>query len=153
MKRRELVKAGSGAAVLKLALAGGLLPGQVLAQGAWNKEAFDAHTLAECAKALGGSMPTESKDVVLQAPEVAENGNEVRMALSSTIPGVTQIALLIEKNPNILAAVFEVPPGTDANFSTNVRMLRSSKVYALARVGDKYVYAVKDVKVTLGGCG
>jgi sulfur-oxidizing protein SoxY len=153
MKRRELVTAGSGAAVLKLALAGGLVPGSAWAQGAWNKEAFDAHTLAECAQALGDSLPTESKDVVLQAPELAENGNEVRMAISSTIPGVTQIALLIEKNPNILAAVFEVPTGTDANFSTNVRMLRSSKVYALARVGDKYVYAVKDVKVTLGGCG
>ena len=104
-------------------------------------------------KALGGAAPTESKDIVLQAPEIAENGNVVRIGASTTNPAVTQIALLIEKNPNALAAVFDVPAGTDANFATNVKMGQSSNVYALAKMGDKYVYAVKEVKVTLGGCG
>ncbi len=153
MERREVMKAGSGATVLGLAVAAGLIPAHAQAQSVWNKGAFDAKTLADVAKALGGNAPTESKDVVLQAPEIAENGNVVRIGASSSNPAVTQIALLIEKNPNALAAVFDVPAGTEANFATNVKMGQSSNVYALAKVGDKYVYAVKEVKVTLGGCG
>jgi sulfur-oxidizing protein SoxY len=153
MERREVMKASSGATVLGLAMAAGLIPGKAAAQTAWNKAAFDAKAVADVTKALGGNAPTESKDIVLQAPEIAENGNVVRIGASSTNPAVTQIALLIEKNPNTLAAVFDVPAGTDANFATNVKMGQSSNVYALAKVGDKYVYAVKEVKVTLGGCG
>jgi sulfur-oxidizing protein SoxY len=155
MERREVMKAGSGATVLGLAVAAGLIPARASAQAAaWNKAAFDAKNLADATKGLGGSAaPTESKDIVLQAPEIAENGNVVRIGASSTNPAVTQIALLVEKNPNALAAVFDVPAGTDANFATNVKMGQSSNVYALAKMGDKYVYAVKEVKVTLGGCG
>jgi sulfur-oxidizing protein SoxY len=154
MERREVMKAGSGATVLSLAVAAGLIPARASAQTAWNKAAFDTKTLADAAKAMGSSAaPTESKDIVLQAPEIAENGNVVRIGASSTNPAVTQIALLVEKNPNALAAVFDVPAGTEANFATNVKMGQSSNVYALAKMGDKYVYAVKEVKVTLGGCG
>ena len=153
MERREMIKASSSATVLGLGLSAGLISLPAHAQSAWNKAAFDAKTLAEVTKALGGAAPTESKDIVLQAPEIAENGNVVRIGASTTNPAVTQIALLIEKNPNALAAVFDVPAGTDANFATNVKMGQSSNVHALAKMGDKYVYAVKEVKVTLGGCG
>jgi len=60
---------------------------------------------------------------------------------------------VVEKNPSALGAIFDIPAGTDANVSTNIKMAQSSNVYALAKVGDKYFYAVKEVKVTLGGCG
>jgi sulfur-oxidizing protein SoxY len=90
---------------------------------------------------------------VLQAPEIAENGNVVRIGAQSNIAGTTQVALVIEKNPNALAAVFDIPAGTDANVSTNVKMGQSSNVYAVAKAGDKFFYSVKEVKVTLGGCG
>lgn len=153
MERRELIKASSSATVLGLGLSTGLITLPAHAQSAWNKAAFDAKNLNDVVKAMGGAAPTESKDVVLQAPEIAENGNVVRIGASSTNPAITQLALLIEKNPNALAAVFEAPAGTDANFATNVKMGQSSNVYALAKMGDKYVYAVKEVKVTLGGCG
>lgn len=154
MERREVMKAGSGATVLGLAMAAGLIPAHAQAQATgWNKAAFDVKTLADVSKALGGAAPTESSDIVLQAPEIAENGSVVRIGASSSNPAVTQIALLVEKNPNALAAVFDVPAGTEANFATNVKMGSSSNIYALAKVGDKYVYAVKEVKVTLGGCG
>ena len=99
------------------------------------------------------SAPVESKDVMLQAPEIAENGNVVRIGAQSNIAGTTQIAFVVEKNPSALAAMFDVPAGTDANVSTNIKMGQSSNVYALAKAGDKYYYAVKEVKVTLGGCG
>lgn len=156
MERREFMHKGSGAAALGLAAAAGLVPAAARAQAApaWNKAAFEAKTLADAVKALGGAAAaTESKDVVLAAPEIAENGAVVRVGAQSNIPNTTQIAFVVEKNPNALAAVFDVPAGTDANVATNVKMGQSSNVYALAKVGDKFFYSVKEVKVTLGGCG
>jgi sulfur-oxidizing protein SoxY len=155
MERREFIKTGSGAAAAGVAAAAGLAPLAARAQGAsaWNKAAFESKSLADAVKAMGGGTAVESKDVVLQAPEIAENGNVVRVGAQSNIAGTTQMAFLIEKNPNALAAAFDIPPGTDANVSTNVKMGQSSNVYAVAKAGDKYFYAVKEVKVTLGGCG
>lgn len=151
MERREFMQTGS----LGLATVAGLLPAVARAQNApgWNKNAFEAKSLADAIKGLGGSAPTESKDLVLQAPEIAENGAVVRVSAQSNIPGTTQLAFVVEKNPNALAAVFDLPAGTDASVATNVKMGQSSNVYALAKAGDKYYYAVKEVKVTLGGCG
>ena len=149
--RRQFLHTSASTAVLGLAASAGLLP--TAAQAAWNKGAFDAKGLADVAKALGGAAPVESKDVQLNAPEIAENGNVVRVGAVSTVPGTTQVAILVEKNPNTLAALFDVPAGTDANVATNIKMGQSSNVYALVKAGDKYYYAVKEVKVTLGGCG
>ncbi len=144
-----------GAAVMALAAAGGWAPAVSFAQSTgWNKNAFEAKNQADAVKALGGNAAaTASGDVMLNAPEIAENGNVVRIGVSSTNPAVTQIALLVEKNPNTVAAVFDVLPGTDANFATNIKMGQSSNVYAVAKAGDKFLFAMKEVKVTLGGCG
>lgn len=155
MERREFMHKSSGAAALGLVAASGLLPVAAQAQAAssWNKAAFDAKNLSEAVKALGGGAATESKDLVLAAPEIAENGSVVRIGAQSNIPGTTEIAFVVEKNPAALAAVFEIPAGTEANVSTNVKMGQSSNVFAVAKAGDKFYYSVKEVKVTLGGCG
>ena len=158
MERRDFLSRSSGATAVAIATATGLpvAKAQTAAANApgWNKAAFDSKNLAEVAKAMGAtSAPVESKDVMLQAPEIAENGNVVRIGAQSNIAGTTQIAFVVEKNPSALAAMFDVPAGTDANVSTNIKMGQSSNVYALAKAGDKYYYAVKEVKVTLGGCG
>ena len=114
----------------------------------WERKYTDA------AKAMGATAaPVESKDLMLRAPEIAENGNVVRIGAQSNIPGTTQIAFVVEKNPSALAANFDIMAGTDANVETNIKMGQSSNVYALAKAGDKYFFAVKEVKVTLGGCG
>jgi sulfur-oxidizing protein SoxY len=155
MERREFMHKGTGAAALGLAVGTGLLPQHAAAQNAagWNKAAFDTKTLAEAVKALGGGTAVESKDLVLQAPEIAENGAVVRIGAQSNLPNTSQVAFVIEKNPNALAAVFDIPAGTDATVSTNVKMGQSTNVYAVAKSGDKFYYAAKEVKVTLGGCG
>lgn len=149
--RRQFLQTSASTTVLGLAAMAGLLPSA--AQAAWNKSAFDGKGLADVVKALGGAAPTESKDVQLVAPEIAENGNVVRVGAVSALAGTTQLAILVEKNPNALAAVFDLPEGSDANVATNIKMGQSSNIYALAKVGDKYFYSVKEVKVTLGGCG
>mgnify|MGYP000040505938 CR=1 FL=1 len=120
---------------------------------AFNAKAFEAKSLADALKALGAGAPTESKDVVITGPDIAENGAVVPLGASSALPGVKQLLILVEKNPSALAAMFDVPAGTDANVETNIKMGQSSNVYALAKAGDKFYYAVKEVKVTLGGCG
>ncbi len=154
MERRAFVNTGSAAAV-GLAVGAGLLPDAARAQDAagWNKLAFDSRTLADVAKALGGGTPAESRELLLQAPEIAENGAVVRISVQSQLPATSLIALVVDKNPNALAAMFEIPAGTDASVATNVKLGQSSLVYAVARSGDKLYYAVRDVKVTLGGCG
>ena len=153
MKRREFVQSTTGAAAFGLMATAGFLPTTASAQASWNKAAFEAKNLADVVKALGGGTATESTDVVLSAPEIAENGNVVRIGAQSTAAGVTWLGLVIEKNPAALTAGFDVIAGTEANMSTNVKMGQTSNVYALAKVGDKFIYAVKEVKVTLGGCG
>ncbi|WP_341904638.1 thiosulfate oxidation carrier protein SoxY [Polaromonas sp. YR568] len=154
MERRDFLATGSSATALALAAASGLSPAHAQSASSWNKAAFESKSLADVAKAMGGvGAPVESKDLVLQAPEIAENGNVVRVGAQSNLANTVQIALVVEKNPNALAALFDIPAGTDASVATNVKMGQSSNVYALAKVGDKMFYAVKEVKVTLGGCG
>ena len=151
MNRRREILARSAA--VAAALAGvGLLP--QAAQAAWSQAAFDTKTLADAVKALGGAAPVESKDVTLTGPDIAENGAVVPVVCASTLPGVKRLALLVEKNPSILAAVFDVNDSIDANFSTRVKMGQSSNVYAVAMMADgKVLFAQKEIKVTLGGCG
>ena len=132
-----------------------LLPGIAAAQVAgYNSAAFDAKTLADVMKALGVAAPAESKDVVLTGPDIAENGAVVPVGAATTLPGVQRLLLLVEKNPTMLSAVFNVSDAVDASVSTRVKMGQSSNVYAVAMMGDgKVLYAVKEIKVTLGGCG
>ena len=108
----------------------------------------------ETMKALGGGAPAQSKDIAfVSTPDIAENGAVVPIGVSSSIPKTESIAILIEKNPNMLAASFDIPAGTDPSVSTRVKMGQSSNVYALVKADGKYYVASKEIKVTLGGCG
>ena len=132
----------------------GFLPGGAQAQAAYNAAAFEAKNMAELMKALGASVPTESKDVTITGPDIAENGAVVPVGASTALPGAKRMLLLVEKNPSVLSAVFDVSDAVDANFSTRVKMGQSSNVFAVALMADgKVLYAVKEIKVTLGGCG
>jgi sulfur-oxidizing protein SoxY len=136
-----------------VAAAGWLKPGDAHA-AAWNKGAFEATTVDAAVKALGGGTPAQSKDIsFVQTPDIAENGAVVPIGVASAIPKTEAIAILVEKNPNMLAAVFDIPAGTDPTVSTRVKMAQSSNVYALVKADGKYYVASKEVKVTLGGCG
>ena len=152
--RRAALKQGGGATLLALFAAAGWLRSEVARAQAWNKAAFDSHNMAETMQALGGGEPAQSKDIVFfQTPDIAENGAVVPVGISSNIPKTDSIAILIEKNPNMLAATFDIPAGTDPTISTRVKMGQSSNIYALVKADGKYYVAAKEVKVTLGGCG
>ena len=150
LNRRELLT--HSAKVAALLATTGLLP--QVAHAAYNTAAFEVKTMAELVKMLGGSAPTESKDVTITGPDIAENGAVVPVGVSTTLPGVKRLLVLVEKNPSVMSAMFEVNDTVDANFSTRVKMGQSSNVYAVAMMGDgKVLFAQKEVKVTLGGCG
>jgi len=148
-KRRDVLRAG----VLALATAAGLLrPEKALAQ-AWNKAAFDTRSFAETVKALGGSRSVESREIQITAPDIAENGASVQISVESSLARTEAIAIMIEKNPNTLSANFEFPQGTDPFVTTRVKIAETSNVFALVRADGKFFHAVKEVKVTIGGCG
>ena len=154
-QRRNLLKTGGGLTLLTLLTAAGWLqPRAALAADAWNAAAFDTKSMADTMKALGGGTPLPSKDITFfQTPDIAENGAVVPIGVTSAIPKTESIAILIEKNPNMLAAVFDISPRTDPSLSTRVKMGQSSNVYALVKADGKYYVASKEIKVTLGGCG
>jgi len=143
---------GQGAALAALMAGAGLWP--AAAQAAWSKDAFEAKTLADAIKALGGAPPAASTDVTLTGPDIAENGAVVAVGASTGLPGVKRLAILVEKNPNTLAAVFDITDAVEPNIATRVKMGQSSNVFAVAMMADgKVLFAQKEIKVTLGGCG
>jgi sulfur-oxidizing protein SoxY len=151
-QRRTIVKGLSGAALLKvLAAAGFIAPGSALAE--WNTAAFAAKSLGETLKALSAGTPAESNHVSLTGPDIAENGAIVPVGVTSSLPNTTMVAIVIEKNPNPLAASFVLPEGTEASVQTRIKMAQTSNVYALVKADGKFFMATREIKVIVGGCG
>jgi sulfur-oxidizing protein SoxY len=150
VSRRDML---SRSAAVALLLAGaGVLPAQ--AQSVYTRAAFEGKNVDEVIKALGIAKPVESKDIVLTAPDIAENGAVVPIAASSTLSGVKRIAFLVDKNPTTLAGMFDFTEFVETSISTRIKMQQTSNVIAVAITGDgKVLFAQKEVKVTLGGCG
>lgn len=150
-QRRTALK--HGATVAGLLMAAGYWPA-AHAQAAFNRAAFEAKNMGDVLKALGAAAPSESKDITLNAPDIAENGAVVPLGAATTLPGVRRLLLLVEKNPNALAGAFDLSDSVEANVSTRVKMGQTSNVYAVVLTADnKAFFAQKEVKVTLGGCG
>ena len=147
--RRSVLKAAGVAG----ALAGGLLGSWSALAAAWNKDAFAAKTPADAQKAVGGSGAAESRDIVIEAPQIAENGAVVPIEVMSNLPGTTSIAVLVDKNPFPLVGQFEFMAGAVPFVKLNVKMGETSDVRVLVSAGGKNYVAVKEVKVTIGGCG
>jgi sulfur-oxidizing protein SoxY len=150
--RREFVKVGG---VLGLMAAAGLITMKEAQaqQQAWNKAAFETKSVEDTVKALGGAAPAQSADIAITAPDIAENGAVVPVAVASKIPNTQGIYVLVEKNPNTLAAAFTIPAGTEPTVSTRIKMGQTSNVHAVVKADNKFYVATKEVKVTLGGCG
>jgi sulfur-oxidizing protein SoxY len=162
-RRDMLAQSAQCAQVAGLLASLGLWPALAAAQSAaapivnapdWNAAAFDAKRMPEVMKALGVSAPMSSSEVTLTAPDIAENGAVVPVVASSTAAGVRRLMFLVERNPAVLSAVFDVSEAVEPSLSTRVKMAETSQVYAVALTADgKVLYAAKEVKVTLGGCG
>jgi len=152
-KRRTFIKGAGAAGTVAVAVAAGLLkPTEVLA-AEWNKAAFDAKGMPDALKVLNATGSADSKDITIKAPDIAENGAVVPVEVTSKIAGTSSIALMVEKNASPLAASFDLANGADGYVSTRIKMGQTSNVRVVVKAGGKSYTAVKEVKVTIGGCG
>ena len=109
-KRRNVLKGVWAIGALAGAVGAGLLrPAGALAD--WNKSAFESKTVADVLRNLKIASPAESKDIVIRAPDIAENGAVVPIEIQSNIPGTNSIAVLIDKNPFPYAGNFDFAQG------------------------------------------
>jgi sulfur-oxidizing protein SoxY len=153
--RRLIIKGAvaGGLAGLGFARGGFVTRAQATDAPTWPKDAFQQKTDADAIKSIYAKSPEESDKVRLDAPEIAENGAVVPISVSSTLPDVTSISILVTENPFPLAASYKIPPGTQAAVGSRLKMAKTSKVVALVEAGGKLYSATKEVKVTVGGCG
>ena len=151
--RRNVLKAGGGAGLYALLGAAGMLQAGAALAADWNQKAFEAKNVKDALSALGAGNPADSNDIVMTAPEIAENGAVVPIGAVSKLPGTESISILVAKNPTALAASFDIPAGTEPAVSTRVKLAQSTDVHVLVKAQGKYYMTKKEVKVTIGGCG
>lgn len=148
LQRRNVLRYGAGALA---ALASGVLwPLRAMANAF--DGAFKAKVVDEVFKELGAT-PTPSDQIILTTPDIAENGAVVPISVVSHLPKTEQIMVLVEKNPNPMAAVFTIPEGTEGFISTRVKVGQTCNLYAVVKADGKFFSAMRETKVTLGGCG
>jgi sulfur-oxidizing protein SoxY len=151
--RRHFLKLTGQAGALAVAWAAGLAASGRAWAATWNKAGFEAKSLADVMKSLGASGAAESNDILITAPDIAENGAVVPIAVTSKLPHTQQISIVAEKNPFPLAATFDVSGGGEGYVSARIKMGQTSNVWAVVKAGGKYYTAKKEVKITVGGCG
>jgi len=116
--------------------------------------------VAEVIKEFAGGAEVSSGTVTLTAPEIAENGNSVPVSVSvesamSEDDYVESVVILAEGNPLPSVAKFNFTPASgEALASTRMRLARTQKVVAIAKMSNGAVFSdSREVKVTIGGCG
>ena len=133
--RRETLVVGGAA------LAVATLPGKLMA------------STSDLIAGVTGGAAASADGIELTAPEIAENGNTVPIAVSA--PGAVAITMLAGGNPTPGVAKFTFGPGSaEQSASTRIRLAGTQDVIAIAEMADGSFAAVhKTVKVTIGGCG
>ncbi|HJU99905.1 MAG TPA: thiosulfate oxidation carrier protein SoxY [Burkholderiaceae bacterium] len=148
--RRDMLRISS---VLGMAFTAGLLKPSDVFAAEWSQKVFDAKSLEDVLKALGGDKFAVSADVTVSGPDIAENGAVVPVSIASKAANTEYMAILVDKNPSAMSAAFTIPAGTEPAISTRVKMGATSNVHALVKADGKWLVASKEIKVTLGGCG
>jgi sulfur-oxidizing protein SoxY len=123
------------------------------AAAAWNENAFAAKSAPEALNGIGVANAAPSSDILIEAPQIAENGAVVPIEIASNIPGTTSLAVVLDKNPFPLAAKFDFKDGAMPYVKVNVKMAETSDVRVVATAGGRHHVATREIKVTIGGCG
>ena len=152
-KRRTFLKSAGAASTVVVAVAAGLIKPTSVMAAEWNKPAFEAKGVPDALKSLGATGAADSKDILIKAPDIAENGAVVPVEVTSKIAGTTTIVMMVEKNANPLTADFNLMNGAEGYVSTRIKMGQTSNVRVVVKAGNKSYTAVKEIKVTIGGCG
>lgn len=151
--RRSVLKEYGAGGALAIAAVAGLLPPSRASAATRNADGFAAKSPGDALASIGATGAIESADVVINAPDIAENGVLIPIEVISRVPGTESIALLVEKNPFPLLAYFDLSNGAEGYVNTRFKAGQSSVVKAVVRAGGKTYIASREVKVTIGGCG
>jgi sulfur-oxidizing protein SoxY len=115
--------------------------------------AFEATDADQAIADFLGATPTDSADVQMKIPDIAENGAVVPVTITTSLANVESISVIVDNNPTPLAASFELGPRVLASVSLRIKMGQSSIVRAIVKADGKLYSTSKEVKVTIGGCG
>ncbi|MHB8736509.1 MAG: thiosulfate oxidation carrier protein SoxY [Terriglobales bacterium] len=154
LHRRTFLKGTVAGSVLALAASAGLLaPRRVLA-APWPAAAFGAKSAQDALTALYGTsdIPVSSA-ITLRAPIQAENGAVVPIEVSTTLPEVESMAIVVDKNPNPLVSHVAFRNGAEGFYLARIKMGQTSPVHVVVKSGGKLYQATQSIKVTVGGCG
>lgn len=152
--RRRFLKSGASAAVLVPLLGTGLLKPTAVFAAEWNKNAFTARNINDAVKAYGATGATETRDIVIIAPEIAENGAKVEVEITSNIANTRSLAIFADKNPMPLSSVIEFSGPVLPYLRAQLKLSETQRIRVVARTGDgKFHVAFREIKVTIGGCG
>jgi sulfur-oxidizing protein SoxY len=128
-----------------------LRPLAALAQQ-WNQAAFQTKDVNEAMRAAGVRDLIESADILVKAPEIAENGAQVPIEIESRVPGTRSISIFVDKNVQPYVGMFTFREGAVPFIATRIKMGETSALRVVVRAGERQYTAVREVKVTIGGC-
>ena len=151
--RRTFIKFNGALGTLAAVAAVGLLKTTQAAAAVWNKSGFESKAVTEAIKSLGASGAADSRDIVITAPDIAENGAVVPIEVVSRIPNTQSISIIAEKNPFPLAATMDFAHNAEPYAYVRIKMGQTSNVRAVVKADGKFFTSVKEVKITVGGCG
>lgn len=118
----------------------------------WNQAAFEAMKVDLAIKAAGIVDAQPSQDIELNAPEIAENGAQVPIDVTSRIPDTEHIFLFADKNVQPYIADFAVSTRIEPFIATRIKMGETSPLRVFVLAKGKYYTTMRDVQVTIGGC-
>ena len=136
LTRRDVLRLGGAAAAA-------MLPSGALAASNDLEEAIAGFT--------GGATPGDG-GVVLEVPEIADNGGAVPVRVAAA--GARRIALFADRNPSPDVVVFAFGRLATPAAATRVRLAGSQNVIAVAELADgTFRMTTRAIAVTAGGCG
>jgi sulfur-oxidizing protein SoxY len=115
--------------------------------------AFDRDDAEQAIADMFGQTAAASDRIAMKIPDIAENGAVVPVTVSTELPNVESISIVVDNNPTPLAASFNMTPRTLPYVSVRIKMGETSRVQALVMSDGKLYSTSKEVKVTIGGCG
>jgi len=119
----------------------------------WNKPAFEAVKINDATRSLNISAEIPTQDIVIVAPDRAENGAIVQVEVQSNIENTEAIAILVEHNPTPLIANFMFSNGAEPFVITRIKMAETSDLKIIVKSGTQYFTRSKNIIVLENGCG
>ncbi len=149
--RRQLLRGAFPSAALTVALAAGIL--RPAAAHAFGMAAGRDSGLAQTLRALQGSNPALSGAILINAPDIAENGASVFLRFACVLPDVDTLVVFVDRNPQPLVAAFHLAPEVVPDIQMRIKVAETARVWVVARSAGQFYKAFKAVQVTIGGCG